>query len=76
MSVIPIIDVTKCDGCGDCVDACHAHAVELVNGKAVVVRWDNCDYCTDCESLCPKGAISCPLEIVVLGQSVIPRLYR
>lgn len=76
MSVVPIIDVTKCDGCGECVDACHANAVEIVNGKAVVVRPGDCDYCTDCESLCPKGAISCPLEIVVLGKSVIPRLYR
>ncbi|MDP2936248.1 MAG: 4Fe-4S binding protein [Dehalococcoidia bacterium] len=76
MSVVPIIDVTKCDGCGECVDACHANAVEIVNGKAVVVRPGDCDYCTDCESLCPKGAISCPLEIVVLEKPVARGLRR
>ena len=69
MAVIPVIDPSLCDGCGVCVDACHAHAVELVNGKAVVVRTDSCDYCTDCESLCPKGAIRCPLEIVLVERT-------
>lgn len=66
MPVVPIIDAELCDGCGSCVDACHALAVEIVDGKAVVVRAEDCDYCTDCESLCPRGAISCPLEIVVM----------
>lgn len=71
MTSVPIIDASLCDGCGACVDACHALAVELVNGKAVVVRPEDCDYCTDCESLCPKRAIRCPLEIVVM-QKVRP----
>lgn len=66
MSVIPIIDVTLCDGCGLCLEACQAHAVELVGGKAVVVKPQDCDYCTDCESHCPQDAVSCPLELVVL----------
>lgn len=70
MAVVPIVDEDLCDGCGVCVDACHTNAVALVNGKAVFVNPDNCDYCTDCESLCPKGAIRCPLEIVVAERPV------
>ena len=70
MAVVPIIDANLCDGCGICVEACHSNAVAMIDGKAVVVRPLDCDYCTDCESLCPKGAISCPLEIVVLERAV------
>ncbi len=68
MAVIPVVDEELCDGCGACVEACHTNAVEIVNGKAAFVRAEDCDYCTDCESLCPKGAIKCPLEIVVMQQ--------
>lgn len=63
--VLPEIDEEKCEGCGDCVEGCHVQAVELVNSKALIVRPQDCDYCAECESLCPPGAISCPLEIII-----------
>lgn len=66
MEVIPTIDPALCDGCGACVVGCRVHAVDLVDAKAVITRAEDCDYCTDCETLCPQGAVSCPLEIVVL----------
>lgn len=65
MAVIPIIDPGLCDGCNTCVEECHVHAVDLVEGKAVVARPADCNYCTECETLCPQAAISCPLEIVL-----------
>ncbi|MBI2847588.1 MAG: 4Fe-4S binding protein [Chloroflexi bacterium] len=60
------IDTKKCTGCGDCVVKCPVHAVEMVDGKAVVVHPEVCTYCTDCEALCGSGAISCPFEIILV----------
>jgi NAD-dependent dihydropyrimidine dehydrogenase PreA subunit len=63
-SVTPIIDEELCTGCGDCVATCPTAALEVVEGKATMVRPDDCNYCTECESFCPEGAIACGFEIV------------
>ncbi len=52
------IDEEKCDGCGLCVKACHEGAIELVNGKARLVRENFCDGLGDCLPNCPAGAIT------------------
>lgn len=31
------IDEERCNGCGKCVSGCHEGALQVVNGKAVVV---------------------------------------
>ncbi len=62
--VLPNVDWEKCDGCGECVAGCPTGAVELVNGRATIVRPEICSYCAECEGRCPKGAIACPFEIV------------
>lgn len=54
------IDKEKCDGCGLCITACHEGAIELVDGKAELVREDVCDGLGDCLPACPRGAISFP----------------
>ena len=64
----PEIDVAKCTGCGDCVAQCVSHAVELVGGRAVIIRSEDCNYCTECEALCSPGAIRCPFEIILAGE--------
>ena len=48
----------KCNGCGLCVTACHEGAIELVNGKAKLVREHFCDGLGDCLPGCPTGAIT------------------
>jgi NAD-dependent dihydropyrimidine dehydrogenase PreA subunit len=53
-----VIDESKCDGCGLCVNACHEGALALVDGKARVVRSDLCDGMGDCLPACPRGAIT------------------
>ena len=52
------IDEEKCNGCGKCVHACHEGAIDLVNGKAKLMREHYCDGLGDCLPSCPTGAIT------------------
>ena len=52
------IDKDKCNGCGACADACHESAIDIINGKAELVREHFCDGLGDCLPECPTGAIS------------------
>ncbi len=55
---IVFIDEEKCTGCGACASACHEGAIEMVNGKARLMRDDYCDGLGDCLPACPADAIS------------------
>ncbi|MEE3473677.1 MAG: 4Fe-4S binding protein [Butyrivibrio hungatei] len=52
------IDEEKCNGCGICANACHEGAIDIVNGKAKLVRENFCDGFGDCLPGCHMGAIS------------------
>ncbi|NLK75127.1 MAG: 4Fe-4S binding protein [Clostridiales bacterium] len=52
------IDEELCNGCGLCVNACHEGALEIVDGKARLMRDDYCDGLGNCLPACPTGAIS------------------
>ena len=52
------IDEEKCNGCGACAAACHEGAIEMINGKAKLIREDYCDGLGDCLPACPTGAIT------------------
>jgi len=54
------IDEDKCTGCGQCVTKCAEGALEIVDGKARVVKESFCDGLGACIGECPEGA----LEIV------------
>lgn len=52
------IDEEKCNGCGLCAEACHEGAIDIIDGKAKLVRENFCDGLGDCLPTCPTGAIS------------------
>ncbi len=52
------IDEDKCNGCGICATACHEGAIDIVDGKAKLVREHYCDGLGDCLPACPTGAIT------------------
>lgn len=52
------IDEEKCNGCGACATACHEGAIDMIDGKAKLVREHYCDGLGDCLPACPTGAIT------------------
>ncbi len=56
------LDVTRCTGCGACVEVCPAGALTLVDGKAYL---DDalCRGCAACIPVCPADALRPVLEI-------------
>jgi len=52
------INEDLCVGCSLCVNACQEGALQLVDGKAKLVRADHCDGLGRCLPLCPTDAIS------------------
>jgi len=52
------IDESKCDGCGQCVAACPEGAIQMVDGKARLVKESYCDGLGACVGQCPRGALT------------------
>ena len=50
-----------------CVTACHEGAIQLVDGKARLVRADVCDGLGDCLPACPQNAITLVDGGIVMG---------
>jgi MinD superfamily P-loop ATPase len=51
------IDEALCNGCGVCVAPCAEGAIQIVSGKAKVVREELCDGAGFCLGVCPTGAL-------------------
>ncbi len=65
---VPIIDSSRCDGCGRCVRVCPTGALAMSDGKAIVARPAACDYHGLCEMICSTQALQRPFEIVFAAQ--------
>ena len=50
----PVIDTSKCNGCGLCTRNCKA---ACINAKAHEIDYSRCVACMNCIDKCPKGAI-------------------
>ncbi|MFC1587810.1 indolepyruvate ferredoxin oxidoreductase subunit alpha [Planctomycetota bacterium] len=51
------VDVSKCDGCESCVEACPTDSIKVVDEKAVIDN-EECIDCGACIEECPNEAIS------------------
>jgi uncharacterized Fe-S center protein len=54
-----VIDLSKCTGCGQCVEACPFTALSLVEEK-IVRDEEKCMDCSHCLYLCPEDVYSMP----------------
>lgn len=53
---LPVIDLERCTGCGQCVDICAFGALEMKKSKPLLNRFF-CEGCGACEAVCPVKAI-------------------
>jgi ferredoxin len=55
---VPVkVDLEKCEGCGDCVEACATGSITMENEKAKVDAGTCCD-CAACLDACTKKALA------------------
>jgi len=63
---IPVVDDTRCTGCGWCVAACDLHllSLEVVAGRKTSTLHDAqaCTGCSDC-------ALRCPFHVITMRRS-------
>jgi len=52
------IDESLCNGCGNCIPKCAEGALQIVNGKAQIIKETYCDGLGACLGQCPQGAIT------------------
>jgi NAD-dependent dihydropyrimidine dehydrogenase PreA subunit len=52
------IDPDKCNGCGLCVPSCAEGAIQIIDGKAVLIADNLCDGIGNCLGTCPEDAIT------------------
>src|SRR5262245_27747287 len=70
----PVVDLTRCLGCGKCVAACPEDGVlDLVHGQAVVVNGSRCVGHAMCERECPVSAITVTIGDLE-GRTDVPAL--
>ena len=52
------IDEEKCNGCGQCIVDCAEAALQIVDGKAKLIKEMYCDGLGACLGSCPTGALT------------------
>lgn len=51
------IDRSKCNVCGECVDACLRGLLKVVDKRIIITSQIDCNWCGDCAGACASDAI-------------------
>lgn len=54
---LPLLDVTRCTGCGDCVVVCPVGCLEMAGPVPWLPRPADCISCSMCVLVCPVEAL-------------------
>ncbi|MFH1387492.1 MAG: ATP-binding protein [bacterium] len=54
--LVPVVDESDCDYCGQCAEVCEYHAMVVAKNKVLIFP-ELCHSCGACALLCPKQAI-------------------
>jgi indolepyruvate ferredoxin oxidoreductase, alpha subunit len=54
----PVVDLARCNGCGDCVTKIHCPAIGLSAAGKFTVDTAECVGCGLCSKVCPEGALT------------------
>lgn len=57
MAKKPVLDQSKCTGCGKCAEVCSSNAIAIVKGKVLIFN-ELCHSCGACSYVCPEGALT------------------
>lgn len=56
MRELPVVDPTRCTGCGDCSLVCPTRCIEMAGPLPWLPRPRDCIACTVCVVICPEDA--------------------
>jgi NAD-dependent dihydropyrimidine dehydrogenase PreA subunit len=57
MRDLPLLDETRCTGCGDCVAVCPTNCLAMAGAIPWLIRPADCVSCAACIAVCPAEAI-------------------
>ena len=57
MLELPLLDETRCIGCGDCVAVCPTTCLEMASAIPWLPRPADCVSCALCALVCPTEAL-------------------
>jgi NAD-dependent dihydropyrimidine dehydrogenase PreA subunit len=58
--LLPVLDVTRCTGCGECVAVCPTDCLAAAGRVVWLPRQADCVGCGACERVCPADAVTVP----------------
>jgi ferredoxin len=57
MRDLPLLDETRCTGCGDCAAVCPTNCLAMAGVIPWLIRPADCVSCAACVAVCPPDAI-------------------
>ena len=58
MRELPVVQSTRCTGCGDCASICPVDCIEMAGAMPWLPRPADCIACGACVLICPVDALS------------------